>query len=102
MPRQDFYAARFQSPAAKLARRETSLFTVCTYAYIHIYTYIFVYVYTYLSDDGAICMLVLVLKPTGDFRRHSFYTYENSTRIPSTPARYCQPPSPNENDVPWN
>lgn len=39
--------------------------------------------YVHIHPRGAICMLVLVLKPTGDFRSHSFYThYENSTRIP--------------------
>lgn len=69
----------------------TSLFIV----YIPLYT-----VYT-CNPRGAICMLVLVLKPTGDFRRHSFHTgYENSTRIPNlnTSAMLLPPSRANGND----
>lgn len=54
---------------------------------MRIYMYTYVYVRTYIHPRGAICMLVLVLKPTGDFRSHSFYTKTRPESRPLTPLQ---------------
>lgn len=84
IPRQDFCAA-FPKPRGKTGTERVS--SPSTYPPIYTYTYMYIYIYVHTHPRGAICMLVLVLKPTGDFRSHSFYTKTRPESRPLTPLQ---------------